>query len=348
MDIDKHKIWLISSIVIVILIIGFVFIYPNVKEGLAGKATYTTYTNDDGSIVNVENGEFPFKGKCWAGGPPNEYTSGIYSISIEEGGGLNLNDGNSYNGYQEGVDMTVCCTGSLKCVTADGECYPLKSLKQPSQKYLCDPNGDWITCSKKVDGQLDKWSNLLCKSDQWQKCVNENEGKLMGIQCLCLGGKMVQCDSSYSSNPQYLPSGIYVCSDNKWSEAPKTEFMKCKDSLDNDFDKYFDCADSDCKGNTIDGKTCINSYIKYFGSHDLLIDDPNSLKPENLNKRSALCIKPTDCVNANGECIGYDTPYATSVGVFNCGKDNIWKKCTPEGKNVKSEGGLFTFLDRKS
>ena len=23
------------------------------------------------------------------------------------------------------------------------------------------------------------------------------------------------------------------------------------------------------------------------------------------------------------------------------GKDNIWKKCTPEGKNVKSEGGLF-------
>ena len=395
MDIDKHKIWLISSIVIVILIIGFVFIYPNVKEGLAGKATYTTYTNDDGSIVNVENGEFPFKGKCWAGGPPNEYTSGIYSISIEEGGGLNLNDGNSYNGYQEGVDMTVCCTGSLKCVTADGECYPLKSLKQPSQKYLCDPNGDWITCSKKVDGQLDKWSNLLCKSDQWQKCVNENEGKLMGnqwlclgnkwfkcdssyssgpkstssgktyvcsknkwsdfseiedtciegtigpIQFLCLGGKMVQCDSSYSSNPQYLPSGIYVCSDNKWSEAPKTEFMKCKDSLDNDFDKYFDCADSDCKGNTIDGKTCINSYIKYFGSYDLLIDDPNSLKPENLKKRSALCTKPTDCVNANGECIGYDTPYATSGGVFNCGKDNIWKKCTPEGKNVKSEGGLF-------
>ena len=38
MDVDKHKIWLILSIVVVILIIGFVFIYPSVKEGLAGEA----------------------------------------------------------------------------------------------------------------------------------------------------------------------------------------------------------------------------------------------------------------------------------------------------------------------
>ncbi len=38
---DKHKIWLISSIVIVILIIGFIFIYPNVKKGLAGRAIGT-------------------------------------------------------------------------------------------------------------------------------------------------------------------------------------------------------------------------------------------------------------------------------------------------------------------
>src|SRR3989344_2512442 len=224
MDIDKHKIWLISSIVIVILIIGFVFIYPNVKEGLAGKATYTTYTNDDGSIVNVEKGEFPFKGKCWAS--PNEYTSGIYSISIEEGEGLNLNDENSYEGYKEGGDMTVCCNSPRKCVTSDGECYPLKSLKQPNQKYLCDPNGDWITCSKTVDGQLDKWSNLLCKSDQWQKCVNENEGKLMGNQWLCLGNKWFKCDSSYSSGPKSTSSGkTYVCSKNKWSDFSEIDHL---------------------------------------------------------------------------------------------------------------------------
>jgi len=37
-DANKHKIWLILSIVIVILIIGFIFIYPNVKKGLAGQA----------------------------------------------------------------------------------------------------------------------------------------------------------------------------------------------------------------------------------------------------------------------------------------------------------------------
>jgi len=61
MELDKHKIWLIIGIAFAILIVGFLVLYPNVKEGFVGHAGYTSengYYNSGVGAIGI-NGASP-------------------------------------------------------------------------------------------------------------------------------------------------------------------------------------------------------------------------------------------------------------------------------------------------
>jgi len=225
------------------------------------------------------------------------------------------------------ISNTYCksCKKGEKCIFSDEY---LKNLTEPIYSVL---------------QTAEKTGTVGCSSEQ--QCIGSNH-KAVAYDTVNLNDKQLICGTmnrwlkcTTSNKGVFSDSGKFVCTENGWTKKVSIEI--CYNKIDDDKDGDIDCKDSECQGLSVATGKCITSSIKLIGTGGTLSDDTNSLKPENLKKRSALCTKPTDCVNANGECIGYDTPYATSGGVFNCGKDNIWKKCTPEGKNVKSEGGLF-------
>lgn len=233
---DKHKIWLISCIVIVILIIGFIFIYPNVKKGLAGQAVGTGTSNDpfilsscvnpDGwqsgktyklgadvsttenkcfSISNVNNIIFDCDGHKIIGGSTdpkgNTLAAGIYFSKVNSSTIKNC----LITSFPKGIYLSVTKQNVLSNNVLGGNKQGIYLLTSPGTTFNQN-----IACNNELKNLFCLYSSALSGSDN---LFNADK-----VTCTTLVA------TAYSS------CGSEICTD----------------KLDNDGDFGADCKDNDC------------------------------------------------------------------------------------------------------
>lgn len=206
------------------------------------------------------------------------------------------------------------CTTNF-CIFSD--IYSYKNNAWTATQFTAE-SLDAITCSQ-VKNQCVMNIGGSKSLVSFDNLVTESKDNVCGND-----GRWLKCDAY--SDGQLSEGKTYICDGeiSQWVKYSQKEDSTsiCSDSGDNDGDDYTDCADSDCKGKTSDGKICIQSSILKLTGYEKYESDPYSLEPKNLAKRSAFCANDASCVKWGGTSASFFE--LTDDSKYICGNNNIW------------------------